>query len=60
LLGKGPIDDFDHRMENITEAKSVIENLFDENRITVLDASGRYVPESVVCARMLREYENTI
>lgn len=58
--GRGPLDDFDRQMENIREAKPVIENLFGENRITVLDLSGRYMPESVICARMFGEDENTI
>jgi hypothetical protein len=38
----------------------VIETLFGEHRITVLDASGRDVPEPVLCARMLQEDRNTI
>ena len=58
--GRGTIDDFERQMKNITEAKSVIENLFGENRISVLDPSGRYMAEAVICVRMFGETEEMI
>ena len=57
---RGSIADFERQMDNIADAKSSIETLFRENRITVLDNFGRYMPEAVICKRMSGETDEMI
>lgn len=58
--GRGSVEDFEQQMESATEAKPMIESLFGENRISALDASGRYLAEAVICKRMFGEMDETI
>jgi hypothetical protein len=57
---RGTLEEFEKQVRDIQEARESIAALFGDNRITVLDASGRYLPEAVICARMFGETTDTI